>query len=214
MVSTGCLSCLRKTHCLQPRRTPPEVSPLCQARTHCSLGTRSAPLPASLPWAPAALPGFLAHFQGPNPRGLFCLPTQSLSSQPPSWGRQRKPTPLLAGAVLIITAPETREAPSRIRSTRSGAPALPTCCSTRLPGPLPAQHAPGLSQQTFLCSSSPGLYHPACLGLHALPNLRLLSGQAAELPVRGPRVSSCRLPERTLFSLTLDLRELGSEGQP
>lgn len=38
---------------------------------------------------------------------------------------------------------------------------------------------PRLSQQTFLCSSSSGLCHPACPGLHALPDLRLVAAYRA-----------------------------------
>ena len=88
VVSTGCRSCLRKSHCPRPRRDPPAVSLLCQVRTHCSLGTLCAPTclsslgPDRPPRVYGSLPRSLT-------RGLSCLPTQSLSSQPPSWGQQR-----------------------------------------------------------------------------------------------------------------------------
>lgn len=137
VVSTGCRSCLRKGHCPRPRRDPPAVSLLCQVRTHCSLGTCSAPLPASLPWALTALPRFMAHFQGPSPEVFLACPLSPFLHSHPA-GVSRDPsavlelTPLLAGTVLIITAPETREAPARTRSAGSRAPTLPTCCSPRL----------------------------------------------------------------------------------
>lgn len=132
VVSTGCRSCLRKSHCPQARRAPPAVSPLCPARTHRSLGTRSAPyLPLFPgPWPPSQ--GFWLTSKVPHQRPF--LPAHSA---PFFTATQLGPavvelSPLLAGTVLIITASETREAPARTGPAGSGAPALPTCCSPRL----------------------------------------------------------------------------------